>query len=133
MALLTFLPPGPPFCKDITECNQGGLTRFETLNRYLDFNDNSKQPELSSPVYDKLYKIKPVIDSVLNKCRNVESEQYIAVDEQIISTKIKNFMKQYLPKNLMKGNLKYFQDVDLLKSFTSLRFTQEKLQILQLN
>ena len=98
----------PLFVRISLNAIKGGLTRFETLKRYLGFNDNSKQPELSSPEYDKLYKIKPVLDSVLNKCRNVESEQYIAEDEQIIPTKIKNVTKQCLPKKPHKRKFKVF-------------------------
>ena len=49
-----------------------------------------------------------MIDSVLNKCRNVEPEQYNAVDEQIIPNKIKNFIKQYLSKKPHKWGLKVF-------------------------
>ena len=60
------------------------------------------------PEYDKLYKIRPVIESVLNKCRNVEPEQYHAVDEQMIPIKTKNFMKQYLPKKPHKWGFKVF-------------------------
>ena len=44
----------------------------------------------------------------MNKCRNVEHEQYNAVDEQIIPTKTKNFMKQYPPKKTHKREFKVF-------------------------
>ena len=49
-----------------------------------------------------------MIESVLNKCRNVEPEQYHAVDEQMIPTKTKNSMKQYLPKNPHKWGFEVF-------------------------
>ena len=116
----------------ITNALKGGLTRFETLKQYLHFNDNSKQPELSSPQYDKLYKIRPVIESVLNKCRNVEPGQYNAVDKQMIPTKTKNSMKQYLPKKPHKWGFKVFSrfgSFGIIYEFYT-GFTQEKVQML---
>ena len=49
-----------------------------------------------------------MIESVLNKCKNVEPEQYNAVVEQMIPIKTKNSMKQYLPKKPRKWGFKVF-------------------------
>ena len=41
------------------------INRFEKIRQYLHCNDNSKNVQSSDPNYDKLYKVRPVVDSVL--------------------------------------------------------------------
>ena len=42
--------------------------RFEQLCGRLHFNDNSLAPAHGTPGYDKLFKIRPVIDAICTKC-----------------------------------------------------------------
>ena len=53
----------------------------------------------SSENHDPLFKVRPLIDSILVKFRDLEQEEYQYVDEQMIQTKSKSSMKQYIPKN----------------------------------
>lgn len=39
--------------------------RFETLLKYLHLNDNSTMPERGQPNYNKLNKVQPIIDKLL--------------------------------------------------------------------
>ena len=71
------------------------LTRFENLKRFLHFNDNS---QMSAQNGDKLFKLRPILDSVLSKCRSIPQEESHSVDEQIIATKCRSSLRQYLPK-----------------------------------
>ena len=60
------------------------LKRFENLKRFLHFNDNCQMPVDNS---DKLFKLRPSLDSILHKCRSIPQEESHSVDEQIVPTK----------------------------------------------
>jgi len=47
--------------------------------------------------FDKLFKVRPVLDSLHEKCQKLSQEENHCVDEQIIPTKICTSLKQYLP------------------------------------
>lgn len=94
--------------QQITRALKGGVNRFENLKRFLHFNDNSRMPNRDSPDYDKLYKLRPIINSVLSKCQALEPEEYHSIDEQMIPTKSKSSIKQYMPKKPHKWGYKVF-------------------------
>ena len=76
------------------------LTRFENLKRFLHFNDNNQMPLHKD---DKLHKVRPVLNSVLEKCRSLPPEESHSVDEQMIPTKSRSALRQYLPKSPING------------------------------
>lgn len=96
------------FLPQITEALKGGVNRFENLKRFLHFNDNTKMPEYNSSSYDKVYKIRPILDSVVKKCQNLKPEEYNSVDEQMIPTKCSSSLKQYMPNKPHKWGFKIF-------------------------
>ena len=57
---------------------------------------------------DKLFKLRPVIDSFRDKCRFLEQEEYQSIDEQIITSKFRTYLKQYMPKKPHKWGYKVF-------------------------
>lgn len=80
------------------------VNRFEQLLRFLHFSDNT---ELSSDNPDKLKKIRPFLDKLQrNFLAAAESEEYQAIDEQIIPLKGRLGIKQYLPKKPKKWGIK---------------------------
>ena len=83
-----------------------GVTRFEKLKRFFHCNDNAKMVPRENPNFDKLFKVRPVLNSVLNKCRKLPQEEKHSVDEQIIPTKCRSGMRQYLPKKPNKWGIK---------------------------
>ncbi|KAL7634844.1 UNVERIFIED_CONTAM: hypothetical protein RMT77_015221 [Armadillidium vulgare] len=96
------------YLPQITEALKGGVNRFESIMRFIHFNDNSKIPDTNTSSYDKLYKLRPILDSVLEKCKTIEPEEYHSIGEQIIPTKAKSILKQYDPKKLHKWGYKVF-------------------------
>lgn len=92
----------------ITRALKGGVNRFEILKRFLHFNDNSCMPKRNSLQFDKLYKVRPVVESVLGKCQKVEPEEYNSIDEQMIPSKSKSPLRQYMPKKPHKWGYKVF-------------------------
>ena len=82
------------------------VNRFEKLKRFFYCNDNSKMLSREYPNYDELFKVRPVIDSVLQRCKLVEQEKKHSIDEQIIPTKSRSGLRQYLPKKPNKWGIK---------------------------
>ncbi|XP_037826738.1 piggyBac transposable element-derived protein 3-like [Lucilia sericata] len=88
------------------------LNNNETMPRRQHFQDAAdQQPSTSSGVarrsygsipqcdsgYDRLYKIRPVITALNRNFKKVPMRARLCVDEQICATKIKHYLKQYMP------------------------------------
>lgn len=79
-------------------------TRYEKIRKYLHFSDNHS---FNANKQDKLYKIKPVLESVRGQCLKIPPEQIHSVDEQIIPAKTKySGIRQYNPKKPHKWGFK---------------------------
>ena len=58
--------------------------RFEKVYQYFHANDSTKNPERGSPGHDKLHKVRPFYDIVLEKCKTVvDLSECQSVDEAI--------------------------------------------------
>lgn len=62
----------------------------------------------NDPEYDKLYKVRPLLDCLSNYMKTLEPEEYQAVDEQIIPFKGRNHLKQYVKNKPHKWGYKVF-------------------------
>ncbi|CAB3989634.1 Hypothetical predicted protein [Paramuricea clavata] len=82
------------------------VARFDKLQRFFHCNDNFKIIPAGQPGHDKLIKVRPVIESVVTKCRKVPQEEKHSVDEQIIPTKSRTSLKQFCPKKPNKWGIK---------------------------
>ena len=91
-------------CASIAEVM--ALKRFELLKKYFHANDNTHMPKKGTAEYDHLYKVRPIVQSVLDMCRLVEQEECQSIDEQIIPTKSRCPIRQYLPKKPHKWGIK---------------------------
>ena len=83
-----------------------GVTRFENLKRFFHCNDNQKMLPKGDPNFDKLFKVRPVLDSVLKKCQAIPQKEKHTIDEHIIPTKCRSRMRQYFPKKPNKWGIK---------------------------
>jgi hypothetical protein len=89
----------------IADAFEGGVNRFKKLKSCLHFNDNTK----TSPTdRDKLYKVRPLVDAVKKACNSLPTEEKHSIDEQVIPTKGRSAMRQYLPKKPNKWGIKVF-------------------------
>jgi len=87
--------------------------RFGWLLSHLHLVDNSLMPSRTSPNYDKLYKIRPMMDLLLHnfeKCLN--PDQVVVVDESMIKFKGRSSLKQYMPKKPIKRGYKIWMLAD---------------------
>ena len=82
------------------------VNRFDKIKRFLHCNDNSNVLPREHPDYDKLFKVRPVVDSVLAACRSIPQEEKHSIDEQIIPTKCRSGLRQYIPKKPHKWGIK---------------------------
>ena len=80
------------------------IKRFEQLKRSLHFVDNTT---FDATKNDKLFKIRPMIEAIRDKCIKIEPEEFQSVDEQIIPSKTRRTkIRQYNPKKPKKWGFK---------------------------
>lgn len=97
------------------------LTRFSWMLGNLHINDNSIMPGRNTPEFDKLYKIRPLLDALaVNFDKNFNPGPILAIDESMIKFKGRSSLKQYLPKKPVKRGYKLWMLAD--KSGYCLRF-----------
>ena len=82
------------------------INRFEKIRQFFHCNNNENCLPTTHAEYDKLYKVRPVINLVLRKCKNIPQEEVHSIDEQILPTKGRTSSKQYLPKKPNKWGIK---------------------------
>ena len=81
--------------------------RFELLLKYLHLNDNMKMAPKGSPSYDKLHKIRPLLDSLIMSFKtHYTPTKCLSIDESIVGFKGRLFFVQYLPKKPTKWGIK---------------------------
>ena len=75
---------------------------------------------LSSPPLDRLWKVRPVIDSVLAACRTLyRPNREQAIDEAMVAFKGRSSMKQYLPMKPVKRGFKIWVRADSHNGYIS--------------
>nr|XP_040582792.1 piggyBac transposable element-derived protein 3-like [Lepeophtheirus salmonis] len=82
-------------CEMVTEAFS--RNRWEQIKSNLHCNDNSQAPKYGDPNYDKLYKIRPLINHLQSKFRKIPMPQMLCVDEQLVPFKGKSSLKHYIP------------------------------------
>ena len=81
--------------------------RFELLLRFLHLNDSRKQHPRGDPNYDKLYKIRPFLDTIVSNFKIVYlPRQNVSIDESIVGFKGRLSFVQYMPKKPTKWGIK---------------------------
>ena len=82
---------------------------FKQLCGRLHFNDNSLAPTHGTPAYDKLFKIRPVLDAVWDKGKTLYNlGQNILVDEATVKFKGRSSLKQSQPLKPIKRGFKFW-------------------------
>ena len=87
--------------------------RYEELVCYIHFNDSSKEPPRGDANYNRLYKIRPIFDYILNKCKsNFKPTKNISVDEGMIAFRGRLSFRQYMPAKPTKNRIKVWMAAD---------------------
>ncbi|XP_049302012.1 piggyBac transposable element-derived protein 3-like [Bactrocera dorsalis] len=82
--------------------------RFMKIKQCLHFSDKSKQPKKGDSNYDKLYKIRALLNILKENFNKLPQEEHQSVDEQIIAFKGRSTFKQYNPAKPHKWGFKMF-------------------------
>lgn len=93
--------------------------RFESLLQFIHINDSRKQPAAGEPGYDKLYKIRPLLNILLKNYRDSYTpSEYISIDESMIGFKGRLAFLQYMPKKPQKWGMKAWVLADSNTGYT---------------
>ena len=93
--------------------------RFTQILRELHFNDNSTAVERGQPGYDRGHEIRPVVDSILEKCLSLyKPHRENSVDEAMVKYKGRSQLKQYMPMKPIKRGFKVWCRCDAHSGFT---------------
>ena len=81
--------------------------RFELILKFLHLNNGQEQPSTNSVNYDKLYKLRPVLDKIIKNFKQAYiPNQQLSVDESMIGFKGRLSWVQYMPKKPTKWGMK---------------------------
>jgi len=76
----------------------------------------------NNPLHDKLFKVRPFIDSIKNNFKLIDLEEHLYVDEIIIPFKGRSTMKQYNKAKPHKWGIKVFALASRADSFMIFNF-----------
>ena len=95
------------------------LNRFKHLLSNLHFNDNSKAIPRGTVGFDKLFKVRPIIDAIHQKClRLYDPHQTNSIDEAMVGFKGRSTLKQYMPMKPTKRGFKIWCRCDSTNGYT---------------
>ena len=92
--------------------------RFREILRYVHLVNNKKAPSRSNPHFDKLWKVRPILDVLSNTAPKLyRLHQQISIDESMIGTKCRLSFIQYLPKKPTKWGIKVWACCDAITGY----------------
>ena len=72
------------------------LNRFRHLLTHIHFNNNNNAPPQGSTAYDKLYKLRPILTAIHEKCLKLyDPHRENSIDEAMVGFKGRSTLKQY--------------------------------------
>ena len=94
--------------------------RFFDLHRYLHFVDNDTLPSAGQQNYDKLGKVKPVLEMVMKLfASSYTPGENVSVDKAMVPFKGRSSLKQYMPKKPIKRGFKIWMAADALTGYVT--------------
>ena len=87
--------------------------RFQSITKFLHFNDNSKY-DIHGTTRDRLYKVRPLVEYLVGKFKAAyTSDKNLSVDEQLLLWKGRLGFKQYIPNKRSRFGIKIFSLFEL--------------------
>ena len=81
--------------------------RFELILKFLHLSDSRQQPSHGETGYNKLYKIRPLLNLIVENFQSVYTPtQSLSIDESMIRFKGRLAFLQYMPKKPHKWGMK---------------------------
>ena len=84
------------------------VNQFESIKKYLHFNDNDTAVSFNDFRHDRLHKLRPFLDSINERFALVPLEESLVIDEQMCATKASHFLKQFMPAKPHRWGYKLF-------------------------
>lgn len=84
------------------------VNMFEKIKQFLHFTDNNQLIPPNRPGHDRLYRIRPILETLKKRFQSIPLEESLSIDEQLCSTKAKHYLKQYIPMKPHKWEYKLF-------------------------
>ena len=101
-------------------CDRISRDRYRQISRYLHFADNSTLSPPSTPGYDRLGKVRPLIQHIQERCKLVYNPgRELAVDEAMIKFQGRSSLKQYMPKKPTRRGIKVWVLADSSNGYFS--------------
>lgn len=89
------------------------LKRYKKLMECLHVNDNTKAPSREEPRYDKLFKLRPLIDFLNDRfSKECSLSKSQSIDECMVKFKGRSSLKQYMPMKPVKRGYKIWARAD---------------------
>ncbi|XP_046681368.1 piggyBac transposable element-derived protein 4-like [Homalodisca vitripennis] len=89
------------------------VNRFGWFLTNLHLNDNTNMPNRQDPAYDKLFKIRPFLDTLSRTfLESYQPKEFQSVDESMIRFKGRSTLKQYMPLKPVKRGYKVWVRAD---------------------
>ena len=86
---------------------------FQEISQFFHFADSTRTPARGEKGYDRLYKVRPVLNAVLeNSQRCYSPNKHIAIDEGMIAYKGRLSFQQYMPAKPTKYGIKLWMAAD---------------------
>ncbi|XP_068113414.1 piggyBac transposable element-derived protein 4-like [Hyperolius riggenbachi] len=94
-------------------------TRFLTILRFLHFNDNAQCESSTSPNFDRLYKIRPLINYFSQKFPELYTpKKDISIEESLIHFTGRLAIKQYIPSKHTRYGVKMYKLCESTSGYT---------------
>lgn len=101
--------------QNIMTCN-----RYQKLGQYFHVSDRATEPAKGQPGYDKLYKVRPIIEHVQGTFPSAYSlSREIAVDEAMVKYTGRLGFRQYMPAKPIKRGIKIWMLCDSNNAYLS--------------
>ena len=85
------------------------LVRFQQILRFLHFVDNNQAPDKTNPAYDRLWKIRPLVDMMRTRFRQeAVLSQALSFDEIMVPYKGRLNIKQYMKDKPTRWGVKLY-------------------------
>ena len=99
--------------RDIFICRHMSGRRFAWILSNLHLNDNVLEPKKGSENFDRLYKVRPLLDQLTkNFLDALKPNENQSIDESMIKFKGRSSFKQYMPKKPIKRGFKVWMRCD---------------------
>ncbi|CAN2391880.1 RING [Pristimantis euphronides] len=94
-------------------------TRYEAIQKFIHYNDNSQCPSRDDPQYDRLYKIRPVLEHFNAKFAQAYTpEKNISIDESLVHFRGRLKFRQYLPSKRARYGIKVYKLCESTSGYT---------------